>query len=187
MLEQISIIKTSKGSPLNTIPAKLIKENCHLLAPILLNNFNNNIVSHTFPDKLKLADVIPSQKKDDRTLKTNYRPVSLFSTISKIYERLLFSQLNNYFDIKLSPHQCGYRKGYSAQHSLVVMIEKWKKSKDYKEFAGALFTDLSKAFDTIAHDFLLVKLNAYGVEIFSLNIIASYLSNRYQRVKINSS
>ena len=62
--------------------SKLIKENC-LLAPILLNNFNNNIVSQTFPDKLKLADVIPLHKKDDRTLKTNYRPVNLLSTIPK--------------------------------------------------------------------------------------------------------
>ena len=103
------------------------------MAPILLNNFNNNIVRQTFPDKLKLAGVIPSHKKDNRTLKTNYRPVSLLSTISKMYERLLFSQLNNYFDIKLSPHQCGYREGYSAQHSSVVMIEKWKKARIIKD------------------------------------------------------
>ena len=62
-----------------------------------------------------------------------------------------------------------------------------EKSKDYKEFPGALFTDLSKAVNSIAHELLLAKLNAYRVEIFSLNIISSYLSNRYQRVKINSS
>ena len=62
----------------------------------------------------------------------------------------------------LSKYLCGYRKGYSAQYALCLLVESWKKSLDKKEYAGALLMDLSKAFDTINHDLLLAKLSAYG-------------------------
>ena len=186
MFIEITRVKCSKSSPLFSIPAKILKENIDFLSLILHNNFNNSIFSCYFPDKLKLADVIPSYKKGVRTNKLNYRPVSLLPVVSKIYERLLYYQLDNYFDNKLSKFQCGFRKGYSAQNCLVVMLEKCKKSIDQKGSSGALFTDLSKAFDSIAHDLLIAKLGAYGVDIYSLKIINSYLTNRYQRVKINS-
>ena len=183
---EITSVNCSKSSPLSSIPAKLLKENIDYLSPILYNNFNNSIFNCSFPDKLKLADVIPSHKKGNRMDKSNYRPVSLLPVVSKIYERLLYYQLNKYFDNKLSKFQCGFRKGFSAQHCLVVMFEKWKKCIDQKGSSGALFTDLSKAFDSIAHDLLIAKLRAYGVDTYSLNIINSYLTSRYQRVKINS-
>ena len=81
----------------------------------------------------------------------------------------------------------GYRKGYSSQHSLIAMFEKWKKNLDKRGECGALFVDLSKAFDCLQHDLLLAKLNAYGFDYKSLKLISSFLSNRKYRTKINSS
>ena len=105
------------------------------------------------------------------------QPVSILSNISKIYERLPFKQIE-YFEPILSKFQCGFRKGYSAQHCLLAMLEKWKSAVDNKRNFGALLTDLSKAFDCLPHDLLLAKLNAYGFSLPALRLVQSYLSNR---------
>ncbi len=85
------------------------------------------------------------------------------------------------------PYLCGYRKGYNAQHALLSLLEKWRISLDKGGYGGAILMDLSKAFDTINHDLLLAKLNAYGFDRKSLCLIKSYLTNRWQRTKVNSS
>ena len=183
MKSEIQNINTAKSSPINSVPSKIIKMNSEYFADFLCNNINNCIYSCTFPDKLKLADIIPTHKSGDRMTKNNYRPVSILPSISKIYEKHLYNQLNT--NGKLSKLQCGFRKGFSAQHCLIVMIEKWKKSIDQRKNAGALLTDYSKAFDCISHNLLIAKLEAYGVDTNSLYIIHSYLTNRYQRVRVN--
>ena len=75
--------------------------------------------------QLKLADVSAIFKKDDATNVKNYRPVSVLPAVSKVYERILQTQLLENFEPILSPHMCGYRKGYSAQYALIALIEKW--------------------------------------------------------------
>ena len=153
----------------------------------MLNVWNNEIVlNHCFPDNLKLADITPIFKKDDSTLAKNYRPVSVLPCASKLFERIIQKQLMSYVDKHLSPYLCGYRRGFSAQYALVSLIEKWKESLDKKGFAGAVLMDLSKAFDTINHELLTAKLHAYGIHKDSLKILLSYLSNRWQRTKINT-
>ena len=87
----------------------------------------------------------------------------------------------------LSPFLCGYRKGYNTQYALIAMIEKWKKSLDNGGIFAAILMDLSKAFDTINHELLIAKLHAYGFEKSALSIVSDYLSDRWQRVKIDSS
>ena len=87
---------------------------------------------------------------------------------------------------KLSIFQCGFRKGMSAQNCLLFMVEKLRQCLDNKGKTGVLLTDLSKAFDSLNHEILIAKLSAYGFEYMSLKLIFSYLSNRLQRVKINS-
>ena len=82
---------------------------------------------------------------------------------------------------------CGYRKGYNTQQALVSLIEKWKKILDDKGFGGAVLMDLSKAFDTLNHELLIAKLLAYGFKRDLLKLINDYLSNRWQRTKINKS
>ena len=86
----------------------------------------------------------------------------------------------------LSPYLCGYRKNYSPQTALVHLIEKWKESVDQNGFTGTVLMDLSKAFDTINHELLIAKLDAYGLDRQSLKIILNYLQDRWQRIKINT-
>ena len=119
-------------------------------------------------------------------LKENYRPVSILSHISKIFERLAFNQIEKYFESKFSKLLTGFRKNHGTQNALIKMIELWKKALDEGNKVGAIFMDLSKAFDTLNHNLLLAKLNAYGFSNNSLLFIQSYLNNRYQRTNINN-
>ena len=101
--------------------------------------------------------------------------------MSKLFEKLIQKQLSPFFDKHLSQHLCGYRKGYSTQNALLKLIESWK---DKGGYSAAILMDLSKAFDTINHDLLIAKLHAYGIRGTSLRLLKNYLSNRFQRTKI---
>ena len=147
---------------------------------------NNAIKVCKFPDKLKMANIIPVFKKGDNCDKTNYRPVSLLPTVSKIFERIMFNQINEYITKYLSDYLCGFRKGHSPQHCLLAMIENMKKCVDSKGVASALLTDLSKAFDCLNYPLLIGKLNSYGFSYDALKFIFDYLSNRKQRTKIDT-
>ena len=184
VINNLSIVKACQK---DDIPTKVIKMNKDIFADFIAKDFNNCVDKGVFPDDLKHADVTPIHKKKDKSDKTNYRPVSILPDISKMYEKLIYNQLYDYFDDILSPSQCGFRKGHSTQHCLLVMLEKFKESVDKGNEFGALLTDLSKAFDCIDHKLLIAKLCWYGVSSSSLNLIVSYFSNRTQRVKIKTS
>ena len=100
--------------------------------------------------------------------------------------KVIQNQLMEHFNKYLSPFLCGYRKGYSTQHALTSLIEEWRCMLDKKGFSGATLMDLSKPFDTIDHNLLIAKLNAYGFSKSALRLIKSYLTNRWQRTKINT-
>ena len=72
-------------------------------------------------------------KKDSKSEKDHYRPISVLPNISKIYERIFFKQISEYFEQLLSKYQCGFRKGFSEQHILLLMLEKWKLAVDNKK------------------------------------------------------
>ena len=186
ILKEISNLKVNKATQGTDIPTKIIKENSDIFGEFILSNINSCIDQSTFPSSLKLANIIPVHKKGSKSLKENYRPVSILSNISKIYERYMFRQMSEYFESLFSKFQCGFRKGFSAQHCLVSMLEKWKSAIDNKMSFGALLTDLSKAFDCLSHDLLIAKLNAYGFSLAALRLVQNYLTNRKQRTKINS-
>ena len=186
ILKEIKNLKANKATQNTDIPTKLIKENSDIFADFIFENLNDSISQSVFPSALKLANITPVHKKDSKSKKDHYRPISVSPNISKIYERFFFKQISEYFEQFLSKYQCGFRKGFSAQHSLLSMLEKWKSAVDNKKVFGALLTDLSKAFDCLSHDLLIAKLNAYGFSMAALRLVQNYLSNRKQRTKINT-
>ena len=97
------------------------------------------------------------------------------------------NQIYPYLNKIFSKYQCDFRKGFSAQHCLIMMIEKWRQSLDSGGQAAAVLTDLLKAFNCIDHELLISKLNDYGFDNLNFTFIFSYLSERKQRTKINSS
>ena len=184
-MKKVNTLGTAKASQQSDIPTKILKQNSDYFAEYFYENINQCSLKSVFPSDLKLADVTPVYKKKSKNSKDNYRLVSILSNISKIYERCIYDQIQFFFDSVLFKYQCGFRRGYNAQHCLVSLIEKWKKSVDNGGAFGALLTDLSKAFDCLPHELLIAKLDAYGFDKSSLKLIHSYLSNRKQRVKVN--
>ena len=113
--------------------------------------------------------------------------MSILPSLSKIYERLIYNQINQITENALLIFQCGFRKKYSTHHALIAMIENTKNVIDKGGTFGALLTDLSKAFDCMTHDLLIAKVHALNFDMNALNLIFDYLKGRKQRVKINSS
>ena len=139
-----------------------------------------------FPSNLKRSDVTPVYKAGDSTCKKNFRPVSALSPLSKIFDRLMYSQILPSIRSKLSNLSCGFREGYSTQHALLRLMETCKKCLDSDGVIGMVLTDLSKAHDCLPYDLLVAKLHAYGCSLSSLKMIYSYLTSRKERVKIKS-
>ena len=106
--------------------------------------------------------------------------------VSKIFERIICKQLTTFFDNILSKYQCGFRKGHSTQHCLLLMLEKWQMALNNTEAFGALLIDLSKVSDCFNDELLIAKLHAYGPSLSSLKLIHDYLLDHKQRIKLNS-
>ena len=183
-LKESKKLNPRKFTQSTNIPIKLLKENADIFASYLCDFFNQSIENIEFPSILKNVNITPLFKKGYRGSKENYPPVSILPVIFKIFEKLLCKKITIFMDPLLSKYQCGFRKGYSAQHCLLAMLEKWKNAVDKGKIFGALLTDFSKAFDSLSHDLLIAKLNAYGFSLLTLKLVHSYLSNRKQRTKI---
>ena len=129
-----------------------------------------------------MADVAPVHKKEAK----NNLPVSLIPVVSKLLEKNIYDEIIDFIEKSLSPYLFGFRKRHSTEQCLLVMLEAWKKALGEKCTAGAILTDLSKAFDCLNHDLLIAKLNAYGFILDSLKFIRSYLRGSKQRTKVGS-
>ena len=127
-------MKANKAIQNTEIPTKLIEENLDIFADFIFENLNDSIPQSVFPSALKLANITPVHKKDSKSKKDHHWSISVLPNISKIYERFFFKQLSEYFEQFFSKYQCGYRKGFSAQHSLLSMLEKWKSAVDKKKY-----------------------------------------------------
>ena len=185
---EINRLKSKKSGTFMNIPAKQLKCTVDIISEPLMNIWNNEIIRNGyFPKTLKLADITPIFKKLENISVKNYRAVSVLPSISKLFEKIMQKQICTFVEKYLSPYLCGYRKGYNGQYALLTMIENWKKSLDNHGLAGGVLMDLSKAFDTINHELLIAKLYAYGFDKNALRLIFDYLTDRWQRTKINGS
>ena len=185
--KEVRSLNPKKATTHKNIPPKILKSNSDVCVEPLTQIFNDCIEKSTFPDELKCADVSSLPKNGSTNTRTNFRPSSVLPTVSKLFERIMDKQIVAYIAPSLSSLLCGFRQGYSAQHALVRLLEKFKISLDEGGKAGTVLMDLSKAFDCIRHDLLIAKLHAYGFSQEALALINDYLTNRQQRVKVNGS
>ena len=151
---------------------------------IVINQVLNNGI---FPDKLKIAKVVPIFKKGDCALTNNYRPISLLPVISKVIEKIIYTQLSLYFESNklFSDSQYGFRPNHSTEQATLELTDRIISAMDNNDVPIGVFLDLSKAVDTIDHDILLTKLEHYGVDGIPLQLLHNYLTNRKQYVKLN--
>ena len=166
------------------IKQKLVYPVSHnaFVTPTLSLIINKCILNGTVPDEMKVSKIKPLFKKGDVTLLNNYRPISLLPCVSKIFERVLFNQLYEYFDRNdlLTQHQYGFRKNHSTEFAAMELIDRVANLLELGKIPFNLYIDLSKAFDVLNHDILLSKLEFYGLNELTIKLIKDYLSNRSQ-------
>ena len=150
--------------------------------------FNNSITSGVFPQDMKHADVTPLYKSKEHYLVTNYRPISLLITISKILEKIVYTRTYSFLTTtnQLYQGQYGFRTGHSCQHAVSELIGNIQKNLEQGKISIGVFIDLSKAFDTLDHHILLKKLETYGIRGDVLAWFRSYLADRTIRVKLTN-
>ena len=163
-----------------------MKENVKFFAEYICIFYNHAITTSKFPSFLKMASITPTFKKGNKNKTENFRPVDILPVLLKTFKKLMSKQLPTSFENILSKFQCGFRKDYSTQHCLSLMLERWKVAVDNNEAFGALLTDHSKVFDSLSHDLLIAKLHSYGLSLTSLRLLSNYLSNRRQWIKVEN-
>ena len=183
---KISSLKNSKANGPNSHPTKILKECKKEIRIPLTLIINLSFSTETFPNRLKLANVFPIHKGDDKNNCNNYRPIALLSNISKIIEKLVHARLyiclerNNI----LYQHQYGFRLNYSTTHAIIATTEEIRHACDNGEYACVTYLDLKKAFDTVNHSILLEEMNHYGIKGIANTWFKSCFTERKQYTRI---
>ena len=139
----------------------------------------------TFPDSFKIAKILGLHKEGSWDIPNNYRPISLLTSFSKIFEKLLYKRMMSFatkFKI-ISTKQFGFQKNHSCVHAITKITEYIRKSIERKQYGFAIFVDLKKAFDTVNHDILFEKLCLLGFRGKFGNLLKNYFQNRRQFVQ----
>ena len=201
--EIIEIIKELSSNKASDIPIIILKRCSHMMSPILAKFLNSFYNLGLFPSILKTGIVSPVFKKDNPQLFENYRPISTLPIFSKLFEKItcvfsyLFEPLNELTLIYkriyafliakniLYEKQFGFRKNHSTSYAVNYSVKYVADNIEQKKHVVGIFLDFSKAFDTICHSKLLVKLQNYGIRGNCLELIKSYLSSRKQITKFD--
>ena len=149
---------------------------------ILKHIFNISLAKGVFPDKLKIARVIPIFKKGNHTLVAIYRPISVLPCFSNLLERIMYNRLYKFLleNNILYQKQFGFQNAHSTEHAILQLVNQITEVFSQGKYTLGIFLDFSTAFDTVNHNVLLEKLKAYGIQYENLKWSRSYLSNRKQ-------
>ena len=191
-----SLIKTAKtlkskmSAGSDAIPTKIAKQSIMIIPETFQKLINASLMQGKVFERFKEAVVLPLFKsKGTKRDRTNYRPISLLNSFSKLLEKIAAQQLVAYLDRNnlFYKNQFGFRKNSSTIHAMLVFIKKMESALEGQQKSSAIFVDLSKAFDTCNKRIILAKLKSLGVRNTELNFFEDYLTNRRQRVKVGNS
>ena len=182
--------KSSKKSVgVDGISYNILKLASPSIAQPLTSLINHMISTSKFPSDLKISKINPIYKKGDKNLKSNYRPISILPSISKLFERILNNQLNNHLETNslYDNMQSGFRKKHSTNTALLYMVDSWIKNMDSGKITGVLALDLSKAFDCLSHSSISSAFDALlHSSASSTKLITDYLTDHKACVYFNS-
>lgn len=188
MLKIVKSLKSDKAPGLDGITTNTLKNIASNILVPLCHVVNSSMRFGVFPDVLKESLIKPVYKSGDRKDVSNYRPISLTSNLSKIFEKIIHERTAGFLEScqVLKEGQFGFRKGKSTQDAVAQLTAKIYRSLDSSKPCLCLFIDLKKAFDTVNHEKLLKTLEGYGIRHRALNWFGSYLSGRSQRVQVRN-
>ena len=182
VIKIIHNLKPKSSCGFDKISVKLIKFAKNELCKPITVIVNQCLETGIFPDKLKIAKVIPLFKKGDSEQIDNYRPISILPAISKRQSSFSYNEYFNTNDL-LYKSQYGFRPKHSAELAALEIVDKIIYQMDNSETPISVFLDLSKAFDLLDHNILLYKLKYYGIISNSLQLLENYLTNRKQYIE----
>ncbi|MEW8548488.1 MAG: reverse transcriptase family protein [Candidatus Thiodiazotropha sp.] len=183
----LSNLKVNKASGPDGISHRMLKYTSHTVAKPLCYLFNMSLQQRSFPSLWKSADVMPIFKKGDKSIVSNYRPISLISCVGKSFERIVFKNVYNHLltNSLIYKYQSGFLPGHSTVHHLIEAIHHTCLALENHEINCQIYCDISKAFDRVWHRGLILKLDNYGIKGELLEWFQNYLINRNQRVSFN--
>ena len=185
----IKKLDQNKASDIYNFPVKIIKDICEIISSPLSDIINESFSTGVFPERLKLAKVIPLHKGNSKLETKNYRPISILPIFDKIIEKLMYSRLISFLTKHtiLSTCQYGFRENHSTNLAILDLISKVQESTENGNLSCVIFLDFAKAFDTVNHEILLKKLLHYGIRGKAHEWFASYLTDRKQSVSVAGS
>lgn len=187
ILFAIGKMKNKRSSGWDEIPMFLMKHVGYIIAPHLAYIFDSCLTLGVFPNLLKYSIIKPIQKNNAKTL-DDFRPISLLSVFSNILERVILNRLIPFLNKHrvLNVEQFGFRESLSTVDAVMKFTSYIYENLDNKTPVGAIFCDLSKAFDVMDRSILLSKLENYGIRGVAYDVFSSYFENRYQKVQISN-
>jgi hypothetical protein len=187
VLKVISKLNVNKATGPDNISNLILKNTATSLTEPLTKIFNISMRSGIFPEDWKLAHLSPIPKISNPKSKTNFRPISLLSCMSKVMERIIFEEMYQYFmdNNLLIIENSGFKKGDGTVNQLIHIVHNIYKGIDQKHDICMIFLDISKAFDRVYHDGLIFKLKQLGIEGKLLEWLKSYITSRKQKVVLN--
>lgn len=183
----ISSFKCNAAAGFDGILASPIKYVSDIISTVLAHIINRMFECGIFPSKLKIARVSPIHKGGADNSVNNFRPISILPLFSKLFEAVINSRLEGFLNkyAIISTSQYGFRKNKSCEDALLKIKHQILQNIENRLYTVGLFLDLRKAFDSVNHEILLSKLHSYGIRGTTLDLMRSYLTDRFQYVSLN--